>query len=156
QFTDAGGVAAADRAAIWNGTTWSAVGPGLSNGTVYALAKSGTTVFAGGAFSDVGGDPQADNLAMWNGSHWTSVDGTSIVGPVFPLKIVGSTLYIGGGFHDAHGMDDADGIVAYDIDSNTWSAITPHNNPIGGTVSSIVESSDGGLYVGSSGTDSTG
>ncbi len=156
QFTNAGGVGAADRAAIWNGTSWSAIGAGLANGSVYALAKSGTTIFAGGSFVNAGGDAQADSLAMWNGSHWTAVNGTSFDGPVFALKIVGSTLYVGGGFDNAAGIDDADAIVAYDIDANSWSAITPQNDGIVGTVSSIVKSADGGLYVGSGATDMAG
>jgi hypothetical protein len=156
QFTNAGGVGAGDRAAIWDGTSWSAIGAGLTNGTAYALAVRGSTVFAGGAFTDAGGHAQADNLAMWNGSSWVAVGNTSIDGPVFALKIVGSTLYIGGGFDNVHGIGDADGIVAYDIDANTWSAITPQNEALVGTVSSIVQSDDGGLYVGSSGTDMAG
>ena len=31
QFTNAGGIAAADRVAVWNGSAWAAVGAGLTN-----------------------------------------------------------------------------------------------------------------------------
>ena len=45
-FTVAGNVVA-NRIAKWNGTSWSALGTGM-NSTVYALAVSGTDVYAGG------------------------------------------------------------------------------------------------------------
>jgi hypothetical protein len=156
EFTNAGGIPAADFVAVWDGTHWSAVGAGLKgSGTVSvsvtALAVVGTTVFAGGSFSNAAGDAQADNLAMWNGSHWTSVNNTSFDGPVYALKVAGAKLYVGGGFDNAHGIAEADAIVAYDLTGNTWSAITTSNDSIDGTVSSLAVSGDGGLYVGATG-----
>jgi hypothetical protein len=66
------------------------------------------------------------------------------------MAIIGRTLYVGGGFDNADGVDDADAIVAYNIDSGTWSAMTPHNSPLGGTPCCIVPDGAGGLFVGGS------
>jgi len=47
------------------------------NGGVYALAISGNTLYAGGAFTTAGGNP-ANNIAKWNGSSWSPLgDGIS-------------------------------------------------------------------------------
>src|SRR4051794_2059439 len=154
-FTNAGGIAAADYAAVWDGSHWSAIGAGL-NGAVTAIAVTGTTVFVGGAFSNAGGDAQADSLAKWNGSKWTSVSATRFSGPVYALQIVGTTMFVGGGFDNAAGFDDADAIVAYDLTGHSWSPITDSNESIVGTISALAVS-DGGLYVGSTGaTDMAG
>ena len=53
EFTDAGGVPAADRIAKWNGSSWSAVssaGSQISNGRVSAIAVHDGKVYAGGNF----------------------------------------------------------------------------------------------------------
>ena len=42
------------RIARWDGTTWNALGSGLSS-WVFAIALSGTDVYAGGAFTNAGG-----------------------------------------------------------------------------------------------------
>jgi hypothetical protein len=58
EFTDAGGVANADRIAKWNGSSWSAVSSApsqISNGGVFAIAVSGGKVYAGGTFTNAGG-----------------------------------------------------------------------------------------------------
>src|SRR6187549_4289375 len=74
-FTNAGGVAAADHVAMWNGTTWSALGGGLgdSPSAVYALAVDGTRVYAGGSFQNAGGETSGDGLAVFDGSGWHSI-----------------------------------------------------------------------------------
>ncbi|MBX3356321.1 MAG: hypothetical protein KF724_11565 [Phycisphaeraceae bacterium] len=72
-FTMAGG-APASRVARWDGTSWSALGPGL-NDTVNALKSldddSGPLLYATGAFSSAGGTATS-RIARWNGSR-TSV-----------------------------------------------------------------------------------
>src|SRR4051812_28299383 len=52
-FTDAGGNAAADYIATWNGTTWSNLGTSAFNGNVRAIAYKNGKVYAGGNFTDV-------------------------------------------------------------------------------------------------------
>src|SRR5207253_273940 len=68
EFTDAGGIADADRIATWNGSAWSAVGSAtsqISNGRVSDIAVAGGRVFAGGTFHNAGGKANADFLAVW-------------------------------------------------------------------------------------------
>ena len=49
-FTSAGGVAA-NNIAVWNGSTWSALGGGV-NGNVGAMTLNGTNLYVGGGFTD--------------------------------------------------------------------------------------------------------
>ena len=50
-FTVAGGVGAS-RVAKWNGSSWSALGSGISNGSVFALTfDNAGNLYVGGAFS---------------------------------------------------------------------------------------------------------
>src|SRR5205085_3263771 len=68
-FTTIEGVAAS-RVAIWDGSTWRALGVGL-NGDAYALAGAPNgDLIAGGNFVQAGGAP-AVRVARWNGSTWS-------------------------------------------------------------------------------------
>src|SRR5262249_23316623 len=60
-FTNAGGIPAADHIASWDGTHWHAIGGGLGDApsAVYAIAVDGTNVYAGGSFQNAGGDSAA-------------------------------------------------------------------------------------------------
>jgi hypothetical protein len=67
-FTTAGGVSA-NRVAKWNGSSWSTMGSGISDGTgvltaVRAIAVNGMDIYAGGAFTTAGGKPSL-NFAHW-------------------------------------------------------------------------------------------
>jgi hypothetical protein len=57
--------------AQWNGTNWTALGLGM-NSNVYALAVSGSDVYAGGRFTTAGGN-EANRIAKWNGSSWMAL-----------------------------------------------------------------------------------
>jgi trimeric autotransporter adhesin len=120
----------------WNGTDWSALGSGMNNG-VYALAASGTNLYAGGEFSTAG-DVSANSIAKWDGSAWSAL-GSGIDGYVFALAVLGTNLYAGGYFY-------AGGLSAIDIakwDGNTWSAL---GSGIGTVYTLAVSGSD--LYAG--------
>ncbi len=69
-FTSAGGVAA-NNIAVWNGSTWSALGGGV-NGNVGAMTLNGTNLYVGGGFTDAG-DVPANDIAVWNGSSWSAL-----------------------------------------------------------------------------------
>jgi trimeric autotransporter adhesin len=62
QFNNAGG-ASVNNIALWNGTSWSAVGSGV-NGNINALTTYNGSLIAGGVFDTAGGVP-ANNIAQW-------------------------------------------------------------------------------------------
>ncbi len=100
-FATAGGNAA-NCIAKWNGSRWSALGSGLSNGPinlgtcVYALAISSNVLYAGGNFTTAGGNP-ANYIAVWDGSRWSEVS-RGVDDWVYALAVAGSDLYAGGRF----------------------------------------------------------
>src|SRR5437773_6019989 len=83
------------------------VGFGI-NDYVYALAVSGSDVYAGGQFTMAGGSA-ANYIAKWNGSSWTALGsglgGGSMESPpsVAALAVSGSDVYVGGTFTTAGG-----------------------------------------------------
>jgi hypothetical protein len=77
-FTTAG-VVAANRIARFDGTSWSALGSGMSgvisgvtSPSVNALADDGTYLYAAGAFTNAGGT-MVSSIARWDGASWTSL-----------------------------------------------------------------------------------
>ena len=153
KFTDAGGIANADRIAKWDGSAWSAVSSSteqIANGEVFAIAVSGNKVYAGGVFTNAG-NSGADNLAVWNGTSWEPfciLPGEKI-GNVRALQIVGPTLYVGGDFQDGAGIDTADYLLACNLASGTPDdAIVDPLHPFSGPVKALTATSDGTLYAG--------
>ena len=61
------------------------------NSDVFALAVSGTNLYAGGDFTRAGG-LTANYIAKWNGSAWSAL-GSGMDGDVYALAMSGSTLY---------------------------------------------------------------
>jgi len=102
-FTVAGGVPASG-VAKWNGSTWSALGSGVSGFTpgyigpyVTALAVDGTDLYAGGFFIGAGGVP-ANCIAKWDGSTWSPL-GHGVNDDVRALAVDGlGHLFVGGQF----------------------------------------------------------
>jgi hypothetical protein len=153
KFTNAGGIANADRIATWNGSTWNAVSSSteqITNGEVFAVAVSGGKVFAGGTFTNAGGGG-ADNLAVWDGTSWEPfciLPGKSI-GNVKALQVIGPTLYVGGDFQDGGGVLTADYLLACDLASGTPSdTVVDPSHPFSGPVKALTATSDGTLYAG--------
>jgi hypothetical protein len=160
-FTDAGGIANADRIAKWNGSSWSAVGtsafPG-SSGSVNAIAVAGARVFVGGTFQNAGGNANADFLAVWNGASWAPfceplTPGPSFNGNVTSLQIIGETLYVGGEFQNGAGIASADYLLACDLaagESRTTilDRAPDPDRPFSGSVYALAADSDGTLYAG--------
>ncbi len=80
RFDEAPGGVPARNVARWDGTTWSAVGAGLGDGTRYpddvvrSLTAyddgSGAMLYAGGAFEN-SGLAQVANIARWDGVAWS-------------------------------------------------------------------------------------
>ena len=130
EFTTAGGIAASN-IAKWDGSVWGALGVGLtveggSFSAVYALAMSGSTLYAGGHFYTAGGSP-GNNIAKWDGNVWSAL-GSGIGDEVLALAVSGSDLYAGGYFTIAGGKS-ANCIAKWD--GSAWSGL---DSGIGGGI----------------------
>jgi trimeric autotransporter adhesin len=136
-FTAAGGVPA-KHIAKWNGSSWSALGSGVSGSLsprVEALevfddgSGAGPALYAGGSFTTAGG-LTANNLARWNGTSWSTLAGGVVnTGPggspfVRALSVFddgsGAALYAGGLFTKA-GSVPAERIAKWS--GSGWSAL---------------------------------
>jgi trimeric autotransporter adhesin len=101
-FTGVGSVSALN-IAMWNGSTWSAMGNGLGNTNqqVYSLwASSSTDVYAGD-FTVFYVPYVSAGVAHWNGSAWSGLGGgtyNSTYKSVNAVTVSGSLVYIGGDF----------------------------------------------------------
>jgi len=111
-FTAVGAVPA-NRIARWNGTTWSTLGTGMNN-RVFALAVSGSDVYAGGEFTTPGA-----HIARWNGTAWSAL-GSGINGAVYALAAGGSDVYAGGNFTTA-GAVSANNVARWN--GTAWSTL---------------------------------
>jgi hypothetical protein len=137
--------------AKWNGSAWSPLGSGVGS-TVYALAVSGTDLYAGGYFSyATNAGPTAINvnyIAKWNGSTWSAL-GSGMGGSVSALAVLGADLYAGGQFTTAGGST-ANRIAKWN--GSGWSAL---GSGVNGSVSALaVLGAD--LYVGGVFTTASG
>lgn len=93
-FTSGGGTNALG-VAKWNGSAWSALGLGMSNGAVFALTCDASgNLYAGGKFQNAGG-VNANNVAKWDGREWSAL-GPGMATRVHALCADGSgNLYLG-------------------------------------------------------------
>jgi hypothetical protein len=136
-FANAGEVSA-NNIAEWNGSSWSALGSGISGFIennppfVSALEVSGTNLFAGGFFTTAGGI-SATNIAQWNGSSWSTL-GSGIDGNIAALAVSGTGLYVGGQFAAAGGVS-ANNIAQWN--GSSWS---PLGSGVGNWVWALVVS----------------
>lgn len=135
-FTDAGGVAAADYIAKWDGSTWSALGSGVNN-TVLAIAVRGADIYVGGGFTNAG----RAYIAKWDGTNWSAL-GSGVNSWVYSIAVRDADVYAGGVFTDAGGVTAADYIARWN--GGSWSALGAGLN---NTVQSIAVSG-ANLYVG--------
>jgi hypothetical protein len=119
-FTIAGGVPA-NHLAKWNGTSWSAVGSGVS-GIVYSLGTYNGNLVIGGLFSAAGG-VSANGIALYNGTNFSAL-GSGCGGGYYPyvFSVVsnGSDLYAGGLYTIAGGLT-CNGIARWN--GSNWSQL---------------------------------
>jgi len=133
----------ADYIAKWDGTDWSALGgldfpptDGSLNNSVYAVAISGSNVYAGGFFTNVdpmfsAALPEADYIAKWDGTDWSALGsngsgGGSLNNLVRTIAVSGSDVYAGGDFTNVDpaggaAMPQADYIARFN--GADWSAV---------------------------------
>ena len=135
QFNDVGGGSTfAQNVAVWNGSSWSALGTTTQNGVsgtgfgvyaVYALSMNGTSnLYVGGSFLGFGSlATNANGIASWDGSSWSLLGNSTSAGvkggsgTVYALAMNGtSMLYVGGSFANVGGLT-ANNIAAWNGES---------------------------------------
>lgn len=131
-----------NRVAMWDGTTWTALGGGFS-GLVLALAfDPAGNLYAGGSWIDAA----YPFIAKWNGSTWSAVGSAAAgTGIVYALTYnpVDASLYIGGEFLNWNGNADADRIVRWD-----GSAYVAVAGGVNGIVLALTHDLAGNVYAG--------
>ena len=166
-FTNAAGIAEADKIAKWDGSAWSALGSngagvGALNSTVYAIAISGADLYVGGSFMNAAGIPEADYLAKWNGSAWSALGsngsgGAAMGGDVRAIAAAGNgDIYAAGNFSNAGGVATADGVARWN--GTTWSGLGSNGSGDGAvsTMVSAVAVSGTTVYIGGGFTNVAG
>jgi hypothetical protein len=152
-FKDAGGVAAADAIARWDGVHWSALGTtSMGNGGVNDIVVHAGKVYAGGSFVNAGGNPAADYLAVFDGTTWKPFCNQTAQ-PAFSfnvnaLELIGTKLYVGGAFQNTNGDARADYLVVCDINTGAMSLTVDHDGDFTGAVYDLAATTDGRLYAG--------
>jgi hypothetical protein len=115
----------------------------MDGGRVYALAASGTDVYAGGYFALAGG-VTAKYMAKWDGSAWSSL-GSGMDWDVNALAVAGRDLYAGGNFTTAGGTS-AEYIAKWD--GSSWTALgSGMNRPVYALALSDTELYAGGDFT---------
>jgi hypothetical protein len=149
-FTSASGISA-NRVARWNGSTWSALVSGASNGVngnVNALTVDlSNNIYAGGTFTTAG-QVNANNIARWHGTTWSAlVAGASngVNGNVTALTVdLSNNIYAGGSFTTA-GQVNANNIARWN--GTAWSVLDTGVNAI---VSALTVDLSNNIYAGGS------
>jgi hypothetical protein len=142
--------------ASWDGSTWNALGDGVTgetsweNGIVHAMAVGGGSVYVGGDFIKAG-DQLANNIARFSNGSWQPL-GDGLTAEFDPFQMVetmvidGADLYVGGEFDYAGGADSP--VLAH-WDGANWSPMAADIERFGkGEVHALALAPGGGLYVG--------
>jgi hypothetical protein len=117
-FATAGGISAS-RIAAWNGSTWSALGPGLNDSVKCMVVfndGTGPALYVGGKFTATNGSGlPLGRIARWDGNTWSAL-GSGLNGVVEALAVfndgTGEALYAGGDF-SAAGATSAIGVAKW-------------------------------------------
>lgn len=133
------------RIALWDGSTWAALGSGLNGTARTVMIGSQGYIYVGGDFTTAGGS-SANRIAYWDGSTWATL-GTGLDGSVYALVEKSSIIYAGGNFTTAGGSS-ADNIAQWT--GSAWATVGAGASVDGvnDTVRSMVLGQDGIVYVG--------
>ncbi|MBI4748109.1 MAG: hypothetical protein HY774_06440 [Acidobacteria bacterium] len=170
---NAGSTVPTSRVAMWNGTTWSALGDAGSvndngvNNAVQSLAlESNDNLLVGGNFTEArtnaGTKPLTSRFARWNGTMWSAFgDGTVLTNngvgnPVSAIAVgTNGDIFIGGNFTQARNGPGSTVPTARVArwNGSVWSALgdgsSVNNNGLaGGGVNSIVVGTNGDVFIG--------
>lgn len=114
----------ASNIARWSGTSWSALGSGVSavfgavSPVVRAVVVYGGNLIVAGDFTLAGG-ASANRIASWDGSSWSTL-GTGMNDRVRALAVIGGDLYATGDFTTAGGTS---AIRVAKWNGSVWSAL---------------------------------
>src|SRR5262249_47324168 len=133
--------------ALWNGTTWSPIGPGLDPGAIVlsiAILPNGNLVI-GGIFTIGGGPPS--NLAQWNGSSWRPISGSDPIDPATGLRVMANGDLVAMTWSQA----------SFEATIHRWNGANWRKLGLAnGAILSVVELPDGDLVAGGEFTDIDG
>ena len=110
-FSTAGAISA-NSIARWDGSSWNALGNGVTNNGGLVLESlavdSADNVYAGGDFSTAGIiTTSVNNIARWDGSSWSTLDNGVVSNNANAVLSVitdsGDNVYVGGQFDTANG-----------------------------------------------------
>ncbi len=151
-FDSIGGIAARN-IVCWDGTSWKALGTGISGDYVEAIvADRNCNIYAGGSFERAG-YTVAHNIAKWDGTSWQSLSkgirkDPSSFHPVSALAIDdGGNLYAGGEFSEA-GFVAANNIARWD--GARWNSLAEGITSNFNGVSALALNPAGILFAGGS------
>ncbi len=148
QLVNSAGGVSVNNVAKWNGSTWSALGAGLSGeaNSVATIALNGTDLYATGSFN-TSGVTTVRRVGMWNGSAWTQIgNGVSDSNHwVNDIDFIGTSIYIVGAFSRVNGASTLANKIAV-WNGATWSALGANpvfnNNIIG-----ITHDTSNNIYI---------
>ncbi len=148
QFAAAGSTTATN-VALWDGTSFSALGEG-TNGRVNALAVLPTgELVAGGSFSMAGG-VVVNNIARWDGVAWNALD-IGMNNEVTDLAIMPNGDLVAGGFFTTAGAGNANRVARWN--GAAWSSL---GTGVGGSVYAVLVMPNGDVVVGGTFTTAGG
>ncbi|MBL8751917.1 MAG: hypothetical protein JNK15_01345 [Planctomycetes bacterium] len=154
RFTTIGGVAA-NRIALWDGSTFSALGTGTNGDVNEVLVLADGTLVAGGTFGSAGGNT-VNCLARWNGSTWSGFgNGVDALAPFGAnvqalAQLQNGDLVVGGNFAGVSGTAAAN-IARWN--GTSWSAL---GTGINGSVRDLAVLPNGDLIATGSFTNAGG
>ncbi|MEO6046618.1 MAG: T9SS type A sorting domain-containing protein, partial [Candidatus Kapaibacterium sp.] len=92
--------------------------PIIRGGDIYAIAVSGSDVYAAGDFDYVYKDRKIRHIARFDGSRWNAL-GTDTTGSIYGIAINGGDLYVGGAFKKI-GSLTVNNIARWSIGESRW------------------------------------
>ena len=154
-FSTAGGVSA-NQAAMWDGTSWSALDGGLSNGIPFDLTiDTADQVYVVGSFlSAMDGDSEVANtsyFARWNGDNWQGMSTVFNGGNANAVAIGGryGAVFVGGSMTSTNPATSALNYVASVQPGPTITSVTPSRVTVdGGTPFAVNGAALKGAYIG--------
>ena len=107
------------RIAIWDGSAWSSLAVGSSNGfkdgLVFAMHVFMNKLFMGGSFTSLSDDTTVNRIVVYDGTTLSALPGgKGFGGSVKAFAEYQGKLYIGGEFQSLSDSTSAKGIVSYD------------------------------------------